>query len=741
MDEVLAVGGPETSDAPGRRASPAVAPAWLPLPIGVVAGVTVAFGPIAPTGSSGIDAVFIVAAVTAIVVVARRSPWWAVAVAAGAAMAIAIDPLLMVCGAVALGVALWAGRDARQHPVAQAASVGVACNVLARAELDVRLGVSAAVGVAALGLVFVTGLGQHSTPVRRAVWAAVLGLLVLAGAASAVLGYTVYRSKDDLVSGQRAAELGVSALEHDDFTAAADYFRQAAELLDRAHGRMSSVWTAPAALVPVVGQHRSAVVDLSGVGGTGAHTVADALDEIDLDELRPRDGRIDVAALEAVGQPLQRVDQALVELQEATVAARSPWLVPPAVDALDDFTESIDEHLPSLDRAIEAIGLAPQMLGATAPRDYLVLFTTPAESRGLGGMPGSYAVLHADGGALSLGEVGRVEDLDSRAQAAGAVVHGHEAFLAQYGRFGYDAGAVGNAAFRNLTMSPDFPTVASIAADLYQQTTGQHVDGVVAVDATVFATLLRYTGPIQLTTLPETLGADNATDFLLRGQYVAAEGDTELRSDALGEAASQTFQQLIRGSLPEPIALARDMGPLVSARNLMMWSAAPDEQALLLDSNAAGQMPTLDGANGWSVTVTNAAGNKIDSYLRGTAEFAATTDSAGTTTSQLRLELTNTAPSEGLPRYIIGNRLGLPLGTSRLYVSLYSATPLASLTVDGVPTGVTVGSELGWYVYSLYVELAPGQARAFDVRWAGAVADPGRIVTLTQPLASPISTG
>lgn len=741
MDDVLAAGGPETSDALGSGASVAVAPAWLPLAIGVVAGVAVALGPVAPTGSSGIDAVLVVAAVTAIVVLARRSPWWAVAVAAGAAMAIAIDPLLMVCGAVALGAALWAGRDARQHPVAQAAAVGVTCNVLARAELDVRFGLSAAIGVVALGLVFVTGLGRHSQPVRRTVWAALSGLLLLAGGASAVLGYTVYRSKDDLVSGQRAAELGVSALEHDDFAAAAEHFRQAAELLDRAHGRVSSVWTAPAAFVPVVGQHRSAVVDMSGVGATGAHTVAEALDEIDLDELRPHAGRIDVAALEALGPPLERVDRALVELQQATEAARSPWLVPPAVDALDDFTESIDEHLPSLDRAIEAIGLAPQMLGATAQRDYLVLFTTPAEARGLGGMPGSYAVLHADDGALSLGEVGRVEDLDTRAQAAGAVVHGHEAFLAQYGRFGYDPGGVGNAAFRNLTMSPDFPTVASIAADLYQQTTGQHVDGVVGVDATVFATLLRYTGPIQLTTLPATLSADNATDFLLRGQYVAAEGDTELRSDALGEAASQTFQQLIGGSLPEPIGLARDMGPLVSARHLMMWSAHPDEQALLLDSNAAGQMPKLDGGNGWSVTVTNAAGNKIDSYLQGTAAFSSSTDPSGTTTSQLRMQLTNTAPSEGLPRYIIGNRLSLPLGTSRLYVSFYSSTPLTSLTVDGVPTGVAVGSELGWHVYSLYVDFAPGQARAFDVRWAGQVADPGRIVTLTQPLANPITTG
>ncbi len=52
---------------------------------------------------------------------------------------------------------------------------------------------------------------------------------------------------------------------------------------------------------------------------------------------------------------------------------------------LDDFDESIDEHLPSLDNALTAIGMAPDMLGADGPRRYLLLFTTPAESQGLGG--------------------------------------------------------------------------------------------------------------------------------------------------------------------------------------------------------------------------------------------------------------------------------------------------------------------------------------------------------------------
>ena len=142
------------------------------------------------------------------------------------------------------------------------------------------------------------------------------------------------------------------------------------------------------------------------------------------------------------------------------------------------------------------------MLGADEPRTYLVLFTTPSESRGLGGFVGSYAELTVDDGQLTLSDFGRAQDLDAAAGQAGARVDGHEEFLRQYGRFGFDAdGAVGDAAFRNLAMTPDFPTVAEIAADLYAQTTGRQVDGVIAMDPFVVSALLRYTGPIDLPTL------------------------------------------------------------------------------------------------------------------------------------------------------------------------------------------------------------------------------------------------
>ena len=57
--------------------------------------------------------------------IGARAPWWAAAVAAGVALAIAVDPLLIGVAVVGLAAALWAGATRRDRPVVLAASLGV----------------------------------------------------------------------------------------------------------------------------------------------------------------------------------------------------------------------------------------------------------------------------------------------------------------------------------------------------------------------------------------------------------------------------------------------------------------------------------------------------------------------------------------------------------------------------------------------------------------------------------------
>ncbi len=260
----------------------------------------------------------------------------------------------------------------------------------------------------------------------------------------------------------------------------------------------------------------------------------------------------------------------------------------------------------------------------------------------------------------------------------------------------------------------------------------------IALDPVVLGALLRYTGPIHLPAFDQQVDEDNVVPFLLLDQYVVGAADDGARADALAEAASLTLDALLAGALPEPITLARDLAPLTSERRLLVWSADPSEQALLERVGLAGAIPPLDGADGWSVAVTNGGGSKIDSFLRRAASYEAATDPAtGETTATLRVRLTNTAPADGLPPYVIGNLVGLPPGTSRC--TCRSTAPAADRrALDGQPTGLDIGTEQGWNVYSRYVDIPAGGTATFELRLAGRVADPERVVTWTQPMGNPL---
>ena len=250
--------------------------------------------------------------------------------------------------------------------------------------------------------------------------------------------------------------------------------------------------------------------------------------------------------------------------------------------------------------------------------------------------------------------------------------------------------------------------------------------------------LLRYTGPVELPSAGLQLSTDNAATYLLHDQYLVDAGDDEVRRDALAEAATATIDAMMSGNLPDPIQLATDFGPLVEERRLLFWGANRDEQDFLQHLEIDGAIPKLSGGDGWAFTVANGVGNKIDSYLERRAHYESTA-TRGVTNGTLRIELTNTAPADGLSQYIIGGgRVGLPQGTSRLYLSVYSALALDSITVNGEHVGVDAGVEQGWNVYSLFVDIASGETVVLEADLSKAIWYPDKVVTWVQPMARPL---
>ena len=138
--------------------------------------------------------------------------------------------------------------------------------------------------------------------------------------------------------------------------------------------------------------------------------------QVNVESLRVVNGVIDVDAIELLERPFGDTNAALQRMSDVLASARSPWLVAPVGDRVDQLADEVDELVEQTDRAVAAVQLAPSMLGRDGPRTYFVAFTTPAEARGLGGFMGTWAELRADDGRLD----GRSNRSDRRADGGDA---------------------------------------------------------------------------------------------------------------------------------------------------------------------------------------------------------------------------------------------------------------------------------------------------------------------------------
>lgn len=711
-------------------------PGWATTVVAAAVGtVAAATSSAAPTGDPRVDAVLVAAPVAIVAGTAATAPWVLLVVAAVAAVATVGDLLWLGVAAMAAVLGLIAGWTRRDQQVLCCGAAGLTLVALANSQLGTRFGLSAVVaGVVALALL-VGGLRRRPAAFRRRMRRAIVGVVVGTGVAVGLMGVAAWSSRVALTDGRAHAEAALRAVRAGDYEAAAADFAAAAELFGDASEQLDRPWTVPAAVVPVLAQHRRVAVGLSADGAAASRVAADALADFDVDRLRLEGGRIDIEAIGELAGPLADLDRALASMSATVGDGSSPWLLPQLDDALADLRVELDEAGVRLDDAALAVAAAPRMLGAEGEQRYLVVFTTPVEARALG-FPGNYAELVATDGMLTMSGFGRVSVLEQAGSDLGLRLTEPVELLDEYGRFivGSD-NSVGTATWRNMTMSPDFPKVAEAMAGLYSQIIGAPVDGVLLVDPYVVAALVGYTGPVELPSTGVTLDQSNALDYILIGQY--ANDDKDDRIDALGEAADGVMVGLLSGALPDPVRLAEDLAPLVAAHRLLFWAADPDAAELTRRAGLDGALPERDGADGFVMTVANSSGSKIDYFLDRAVVYDAVTDEGGTTMSTLVATLTNTAPTSGYPDYVIGNVVGMPTGSSRLYVSFFSPLELRLATVDGEYREMTIGTEGEWNVYSTFVTIAAGEHATLELELGGRVDDPSRVVTWEQPLVRP----
>lgn len=707
--------------------------------VGALAGLAIIALGARPTGSVAIDAPLTIGALGAVIWFGVRAP---------ARLRLAAIVVLVAGGGVPIGLLvglpmagwtvgrMWRGAYDTSPSRLVDAEVGLALATafvaLATAGDRGPFGLTAAVGVAVAAVLVVGGVrgGRRLPTWAPRALAAGVGIVVVAGAGMAAAALS---ARADLATGSRTARAGAAALRSGEIERAADEFALAADSLADAHRALDRPWTQPARLIPVLAQHRRAGTTLAEASADAATVLAEELDAFDIAAIGPRDGRIDIDAVQALAEPLARATMSLEQLDDALVEVDSGWLVAPVADRLDRLADDTAEQRRLSERATAALDVAPDLLGVDGERRYLMMFTTPGEARGLGGFMGNHALLGIDDGVISVGAIGRTADLNEGGGRPRTVT-GPDDWLGRYGPFGFTSGPNGTVSaepWSNVTMSPHFPSTAAVATELYPQSGGVEIDGVVALDVFTLQEIVGAVGPIEIAGVDRALDGSNLADFLLIEQYRDV---SSARLDLLEVIAAATLDRLLGGTDLDPVDLGRRLAPMAAQGRLVAWSTDADEQAMIESVGLAGRLfgDAEPGDDAFSVRVVNSSASKIDTFLE---RSVCLSPGRGDEPGRATITLTNDAPTTGLPEYVIGNRVGLPTGSSRLLVSWHSTIAADSIAIDGESAALAAQREQDAWVYTVMVTLAAGASTSIDVAFDDPIGDIARVDP--QPLVRP----
>jgi Protein of unknown function (DUF4012) len=456
--------------------------------------------------------------------------------------------------------------------------------------------------------------------------------------------------------------------------------------------------------------------------------LVEATDTIQPRTLRQQNGTLQLARLPAALPDLLVSGRALSSARDRLESTSTSGVAAPIADAQQTLADSLTGLARSLDTASRAAEIAPAMAGADGVRRYLVVFQTPAEARGTGGIAGSYAVVRFDDGKMTTERTG--SDADFKGATSPVVDLGGD-FNSRYAQID-SAEDWGNANF-----TPNFPWAAQIWAKLWERQSGERMDGVIAVDPIALGYLLAVTGPVTLSN-GQVISSENAARWTMSDSYRIE--DVALRKNLNVELSQLTLDHLSAAgiSLTELLKVA---GRAAGERHLQLWSARRAEETIIADTPVGGELSDAPGPFA-ELVLLNGRGDKLDYYLQRSLQYRVVSCATKARSVQVSFTLTNTAPKSGLPSYVTSNNdhRVVPVGQSRVFAELYMAQGaiFKSWKLDGKTVIARLAQERGHSVVEFDIELPPGQSRTVTAD----VTEPpskAKVTIPVQPLANPLT--
>ncbi|WP_165774837.1 DUF4012 domain-containing protein [Candidatus Viridilinea mediisalina] len=431
------------------------------------------------------------------------------------------------------------------------------------------------------------------------------------------------------------------------------------------------------------------------------------------------------------GQPLGPLVKRRLSAQQAPILAAQAQLVQAELawaaldpaglpEPLAPYLAHLPAGLRSGAEALELLAMLPALLGADGQRDYLLLAQSGDELRATGGFITSAGILSLlDGHVLDLD----LEDSGPILPPPGVALPYAPEPLGRYMR-------IYRWVFRDANWSPDFPTSARVASQLYALSDRPLVPDVVALDFGAFKQILETIGPVTVAGEAEPVSAATVRAYIER-QHDLFGSNNEV---SVGPLTRAILERIATGDL-ELAPLIATMRRLATERHLLIAASDPAEAALFARLGWDGAVRP-QGSDFLMVVDDNLGYTKSNYSLQQELHYAIDLRNLNAPVATLSITYTHTAPAEELcPAR--GERRGMPYAEMKVmcyrgYLRVlappaatllhaeHGPTP-GSLTWTGLPDAGEVVSGLGHAnlrEFATYFALNQGEVRSLSLRYS-----------------------
>lgn len=551
-------------------------------------------------------------------------------------------------------------------------------------------------------------------------WAAVVVCLALAsGAWLGIKASTIshhLRTAVDLVPQLKSHLLSADA------SAAADTVKKLqAHTAEAREATADPLWITAGAL-PWVGVNFLAASEVAtsadDVAQLAAAPLVSVFQSMDWKTLTPGTKGIDLEPLKAAQPKLVSAAHAVGQSSDRLNAINAGALLPEISAPLTEARGLLQSMRYNLEAAANVSSVAPNMLGSTAPRRYLLLIQNNAETRATGGIPGALALLTVENGKLTLGPQSSAGALGAFNPPVSTDPEQEMIYSVRLGKY-----------MQDVNLTPDFPTTASVAKAMWEKRNGDHLDGVISVDPVALSYILNGTGAVELTDpniiaiaggiLPTKLTGENVVRTLLSDVYLKI-SEPSVQDAYFADVAKEIFAAISTGTGDAKKSLD-GLSRGVDEGRILVWSAVANDQAVIARYRLSGSIsgPSIVPRQ-FGVYFNDGTGAKMDFYVRRTVQLIEECTGDDYSQIKVRVTSTNTAPADAatsLPPYVTGGgAFGVPPGTVQTNIVAYGPVQshVDNVVADGKKVSFASQSHGGRPVGTVTVALPPGKSSTID---------------------------